>query len=76
MNFNDIISSIVTLFCLLIVNNWFVIVEACVAFKGGNPLYIGYFIVFFFVGVNIAANILIAFAIDIYSVVERLDDRR
>lgn len=35
MNFNDLMSSLVTLFALIVVNNWYVIVAMCVDIKGG-----------------------------------------
>lgn len=76
MNFNDLLSSLMTLFALLIVNNWYVIVELFVDFKGGNTLYQFYFLLFYYFGVILALNILVAFAIDMYSVVERLDAQR
>lgn len=76
MNFNDILSSMVTLFVLMIVNNWYVIANMHVAFKGGQTIYRLYFIFFYFIGNMLATNILVAFAIDIYSVVERLDEQK
>lgn len=75
MNFNDVFSSIVTLFALMIVNNWYVMVNQTCAYMG-NINYRLYFYAFYYVGVIIATNILVAFAIDIYSVVCRLDDSR
>jgi hypothetical protein len=72
-NFNDLVSAMVTLFILMIVNNWFVIVALCVDIKGGNTLYRLYFMIFYYFGVLIGLNILIAFAIDMYSAVERLE---
>jgi hypothetical protein len=76
MNFNDLLSSLMTLFALLIVNNWYVIVELFVDFKGGNTLYQFYLLLFYYFGVILALNILVAFAIDVYAVVERLDSQR
>jgi len=75
MNFNDVFSSLVTLFALMIVNNWYVMVNQTCAYMG-NINYRLYFYAFYYVGVIIATNILVAFAIDIYSVVCRLDDSR
>jgi len=72
-NFNDLVSAMVTLFILMIVNNWYVIVSLCVAIKNGNTLYRLYFMIFYYFGVLIGLNILIAFAIDMYSAVERLE---
>jgi len=36
MNFNDLFSSLVTLFALMIVNNWYVMVNQTIAFMGGD----------------------------------------
>ena len=72
MNFNDLASSWVTLFSLVIVNNWFIIVQMYVDITGVNAVR-WVFIVFYYFGVVIGVNILIAFAIDMYSSVERMD---
>mmetsp|Transcript_20755 Transcript_20755/g.14882 ORF Transcript_20755/g.14882 Transcript_20755/m.14882 type:complete len:102 (+) Transcript_20755:798-1103(+) len=76
MNFNDTISTFITLFSLIIVNNWYVIVDLCVSIKDGNVYYRYYFIIFYYFGVIIGLNIIIAFAIDMYSSVERLDTQQ
>lgn len=72
-NFNDLVSSLVTLFILIVVNNWYVIVEMCVDIMDGNTLYRIYFIIWFYFGVIIGLNIIVAFAIDMYSAFERLN---
>ena len=41
---------------------------------GGKTIYRLYFLLFYYFGVILAWNILVAFAIDIYAVVERLDN--
>ena len=74
MNFNDLMSSIITLFVLIVVNNWYVIVAMCVDIKGGNTLYRYFFVVFYYFGVIIGLNIIIAFAIDMYAAVLRLEE--
>lgn len=74
VNFNDIVSAFVTLFILIVVNNWYVIVQMCVDIKDGNKYYRFYFIIFYYFGVIIGLNIIVAFAIDMYSAVSRLDD--
>ena len=74
MNFNDLISGMVTLFVLIVVNNWYVIVAMFVDIKGGNIIYRTYFMIFYYFGVVIGLNIIIAFAIDMYSAVNRLDE--
>jgi len=75
MNFNDLFSSIITLFVLMIVNNWYVIVDMIVMFMDGQTIYRYYFLIFYYFAVIIAVNILMAFAIDIYAVVEKVDDK-
>ena len=76
VNFNDLISSFVTLFILMIVNNWYVVVQQFVDVKNGILLYRIYFIIFYYFGVIIGLNIVVAFAIDMYSAVKRLDHQR
>ena len=73
INYNDLISSMITLFILMVVNNWYVIVQMCVDIKLGNVYYRYYFIIFYYFGVIIGLNVIIAFAIDMYNAVERLD---
>ena len=76
INFNDQVSSLITLFILIVVNNWFVIVQMCVDIKGGNLYYRYFFVVFYYFGVIIGLNIIIAFAIDMYAAVQRLEDQK
>jgi hypothetical protein len=71
MNFNDIISAMVTLFSLSVVNNWYIICNMCCLIKGSN-YYRLYFYAFYFFGVLVGLNIIVAFAIDMYSAVNRL----
>lgn len=73
MNFNDFCSSLVTLFCLMIVNNWMDIAEMFAIVMGQNQFYKIYFALFYYFSVIIGINIAVAFAIDMYSSVERLD---
>lgn len=75
-NFNDLISSLVTLFTLMVVNNWMVQVQMYVDVTGGNTYVRFYFGIFYYFSVVIGINILVAFAIDMYSSVERLDYER
>lgn len=74
MNFNDLMSSLVTLFVLIVVNNWYVIVAMCVDIKDGDTAVRYFFVVFYYFGVIIGLNIIIAFAIDMYAAVQRLED--
>ena len=76
VNFNDLLSGMVTLFILIVVNNWYVIVAMFVDIKNGNILYRAYFMIFYYFGVVIGLNIVIAFAIDMYSAVQRLDEQK
>ena len=69
-------SSYLTLFILIVVNNWYVIVAMCVDIKNGNLWYRYFFVVFYYFGVIIGLNIIIAFAIDMYSAVQRLEDQK
>jgi len=76
INYNDLVSSFVTLFILIVVNNWFVIVQMYVDVNDGRSLYRLYFIVWYYFGVIIGLNIIVAFAIDMYSAFERLDRQK
>jgi len=74
MNFNDLMMSIVTIFALIVVNNWYLIVAMCVDVMGGNTMYRIYFLIFYYFGVIIGLNIIMAFSIDMYAAVIRLDE--
>ena len=76
INFNDLMSSYITLFILIVVNNWYVIVAMCVDIKGGNLWVRYFFVIFYYFGVIIGLNIIIAFAIDMYSAVQRLEEQK
>ena len=58
MNFNDLTLSMLTLFTLIIVNNWFVIVDMYADVSGNNIVRV-YFIVFYYFGVMVGINIVI-----------------
>ena len=75
MNFNDLVSSMITLFCLMIVNNWMIITDMYAVTMGSNYYKI-YFAIFYYFSVIVGINIAVAFAIDMYSSVERLDHER
>ena len=75
MNFNDLLSSFCTLFALMVVNNWFVVVKVYTNTMGSN-WYQFYFGLFYYFSVVIGINIVVAFALDMYSSVERLDQER
>ena len=76
INFNDLMSSYITLFILIVVNNWYVIVQMCVDIMGGNMVYRYFFVIFYYFGVIIGLNIIIAFAIDMYAAVMRLEEQQ
>jgi hypothetical protein len=72
-NYNDFISAMITLFSLMVVNNWMVQVQMVVGLMGGNRYYRIYFILFFYISVIIGINIVVAFILDMYSSVEHID---
>lgn len=76
MNFNDLISSFVTLWALMVVNNWMVIVQMMCAVKDYDDTYRLYFIFFYYFSVVIGVNLFVAFVLDMYSAVERLEDEK
>jgi len=73
-NFNDMFSSFVTLFTLMVVNNWQFQIDMYVAAMGGNTFIRIYFIFFFYFSVVIGINLVIAYVLDMYSSVERLEN--
>ena len=64
-NFNDFLSGIVTLFELMIVNNWFVIADGITAAYGSEYAR-AYFIGFWLVAVTVLVNLLVAIVIDAF----------
>ena len=64
LNFNDFEGSFVVLFCVLVVNNWFVIVEGFVAVTSKWARL--YFIFFYLIGVLVCLNVVIAFILDTF----------
>ena len=63
------------MFCLMVVNNWQVIVGMYV--NACDTIYVRFFFVlFFYFSVVIGINITVAFVIDMYGSVERLDEDR
>lgn len=76
LNFNDMITSFMTLFALIVNNNWQYITLMCVNVVGGNTIYRVYFEVFYYFGVILGVNMFVAFAIDMYSAVTRMDDAK
>lgn len=75
-NFNDFGSGMITLFELMIVNNWQVIVEMFIV-ATDNSAVRWFFIFFYFFSVTVALNIVVAFALDLFnSYNEALHQRR
>ena len=75
MNFNDFYSSFMILFALMVVNNWFVIVNVFEVSTGSVWVRL-YFLTFYFLSVIVVINIVVAFAIDMYSSVESLNQQK
>lgn len=71
MNFNDLGSSFVTLFVMMVVNNWYIIVKMYNNISGHSYARL-YFIMFYFCSVVVMLNIVVAFVIDMYSSVASL----
>ena len=74
LNFNDLVTAFMTLFALLVNNNWQYIVLMCVNVCDGNSIYRYYFELFYYFGVILGVNMFVAFAIDMYSAVSRMDE--
>ena len=64
-NFNDMASGMITLFELLIVNNWQFNVAMYVAVSGSKWVKV-YFITWYFIAVILGLNLLISFILEIY----------
>lgn len=61
----------------MVVNNWMLLVDLYEAVMGDNPWIRLYFFLFYYVSVIIGINLVVAYTIDMYSSVERIDkDRR
>jgi hypothetical protein len=69
-------SSYVTLFSVMVVNNWYSICLIYEDVSGYVWVVRVYFLLFYYIGVLIGYNVLVAFAIDIYSSVKRLSDKQ
>jgi hypothetical protein len=65
MNMNDLIASFITLFALMVVNNWYVTTDVLVTVWGDDSIK-WFSILFYFFCVVISLNILLAFVIDMY----------
>lgn len=75
INFNDFNNSLVTLFVLMVFNNWVVIAEALVIASGWKYTSILYVLTFFFIVNLIVLNILVALILDCHlHVLEEMDE--
>ena len=75
MNFNDFGNALVTLFVLMVVNNWFLIADMFANITGVTFAQF-YFIAFYLLSVVLVLNIVVAFAIDMYCSMEELYNER
>ncbi|CAD7699227.1 unnamed protein product [Ostreobium quekettii] len=73
VNFNDMPSGMVTMFMLLVVNNWDVLVSGFVAVT--SPWFRIFFVAFHFLGVLLCLNLATSFIIDIAIEYYSLEDR-
>eukprot|EP00903_Cladosiphon_okamuranus_P012927 g12070.t1 len=64
INFNDMPSGMGCLFCLLVVNNWFLFVDVFVAASGGNKWNRWFFVAFYLFGVLVILNVVIAVVLE------------
>ena len=76
MNFNDMISAFYTMFALMIVNNWYVIVDIYIIEKDNDTTYRLFFVVFYYFAVIIGSNIFVAFILDMYDAVITMEEER
>ena len=66
LNFNDFEHAFVTLFCLMVVNNWMVIAEMHKDVLGSSTVPLLFFGLFYVFSVLISLNIIIAVILDMY----------
>jgi hypothetical protein len=64
INFNTFPNAMLTLFHLVIVNNWMVTMDGCVG-ATGNWAYV-YFIAFYLFGTIVMVNVIVAFTLDTF----------
>ena len=75
LNFNDVFSSYITLFALMVVNNWMEIVGMYAIVLNTNQVR-WFFLTFYYFSVMIGINIIIGFAIDMYVAIAEMDKRK
>ena len=76
LNFNDVISANVTLWALIFENDWNVIVDMFCGVAGYDDSYRYFFVLFWYFSVIIGVNLFVAFVLDMYGAVERLEDEK
>ena len=74
LNFNDSLSSLLTLFCVLNSNNWNSYCDMYSELNGGSQVPYYYFTLYYILSIFIMLNIVVSFIMEIYSVV--LDDSK
>ena len=74
-NFNDFNSAFITLFGLMVVNNWMITAEMYVNISN-TKLVLFYFVTFYILAVLVGLNIIVCFAIDMYASIKRLDQEQ
>jgi Ion transport protein len=74
-NFNDFTASFVTLFELMVVNNWMITADMF-AIISGTKWVLVYFVAFYAIAVLVGLNIIVCFAIDMYASIRRLDSEQ
>jgi hypothetical protein len=76
MNFNDMLAGFYTMFALMIVNNWYVIVDIYIIETNDTYSYRLLFVAFYYFAVIIGSNIFVAFILDMYDAVLTMEDER
>ena len=78
-NFNDLFSSLVTLFTLMVVNNWMIqVAQYTYVTKDiyNKNMVRFFFIAFYYFSVIIGINLVVAYVLDMYASTERLEEER
>lgn len=65
LNFDTVGRAYITLFVLLVVNNWFIIMEGCIHVS--SQWAVVYFVVFYLVAVIVVTNVALAFLLSVFN---------
>ena len=76
LNFNDTFSGLMTLFCILVSNNWNSVTDMYGVLCGNSFWPRLYFSCFFMVSIFIILNIIISFIIEIYSMALEITEKK